>query len=116
MTSPFRLDFLAAPLFVVLWSTGFIGAKYGLPYIEPATFLALRFALVAVALGLWVALARSAWLTWAQARDAAVIGILLQAVYLGGVYKAIDLGIEAGVSALINGPGSRWGWSASPWW
>ena len=103
MTSQFRLDLLAAPLFVVLWSTGFIGAKYGLPYIEPVTFLALRFVLVAAALGLWVTLARSVWLSWAQARDAAVIGILLQAVYLGGVYKAIDLGIEAGVSALIVG-------------
>lgn len=103
MTSPFRLDLLAAPLFVVLWSTGFIGAKYGLPYIEPVTFLALRFALVALALSLWVTLARSAWLSWAQAREAAVIGILLQAVYLGGVYKAIDLGIEAGISALIVG-------------
>jgi drug/metabolite transporter (DMT)-like permease len=103
MTSQFRLDLLAAPLFVVLWSTGFIGAKYGLPYIEPVTFLALRFALVALALSLWVTLARSAWLSWAQAREAAVIGILLQAVYLGGVYKAIDLGIEAGVSALIVG-------------
>jgi drug/metabolite transporter (DMT)-like permease len=97
MTSQFRLDLLAAPLFVVLWSTGFIGAKYGLPYIEPVTFLALRFVLVAAALGLWVTLARSVWLSWAQARDAAVIGILLQAVYLGGVY------IEAGVSALIVG-------------
>lgn len=103
MTSSFRLDLLAAPLFVALWSTGFIGAKYGLPYIEPVTFLALRFALVAGALALWVFLARSAWLTWAQARDAAIIGILLQAVYLGGIYKAIDLGIEAGVSALIVG-------------
>jgi drug/metabolite transporter (DMT)-like permease len=103
MTSSFRLDLLAAPLFVVLWSTGFIGAKYGLPYIEPVTFLALRFVLVAVALGLWVTLARSALLTWAQARDAAIIGILLQAVYLGGIYQAIDLGIEAGVSALIVG-------------
>ena len=103
MTSSFRLDLLAAPLFVVLWSTGFIGAKYGLPYIEPVTFLALRFVLVAVALGMWVALARTAWLTWAQARDAAIIGILLQAVYLGGIYQAIDFGIEAGVSALIVG-------------
>jgi hypothetical protein len=37
MTAPFRLDILAAPLFVALWSTGFIGAKYGLPYIEPVT-------------------------------------------------------------------------------
>jgi drug/metabolite transporter (DMT)-like permease len=103
MTTPFRLEILAAPLFVVLWSTGFIGAKYGLPYIEPMTFLVLRFALVALALALWVVLARAAWLTRAQARDAAIIGILLQAVYLGGVFKAIDLGVEAGVSALIVG-------------
>jgi len=103
MAPPFRPEILAAPLFVLLWATGFIGAKYGLPYIEPVTFLMLRFLLVAAALLLWVLLARSAWLTWAQARDAAVIGILLQAVYLGGIYKAIDLGIEAGVSALIVG-------------
>ena len=103
MTPPFRLDILAAPLFVVLWSTGFIGAKYGLPYIEPVTFLVLRFALVAAALASWVILARTAWLSWAQARDAAIIGVLLQAVYLGGVYMAIDLGVEAGVSALIVG-------------
>ncbi len=103
MTLPFRLEILAAPLFVLLWSTGFIGAKYGLPYIEPVTFLVLRFVFVAVALALWVVLARTALLTFAQARDAAVIGILFQAVYLGGVYKAIDLGVEAGVSALIVG-------------
>jgi drug/metabolite transporter (DMT)-like permease len=103
MTSSLRLDTLAAPLFVVLWSTGFIGAKYGLPYAEPVTFLILRFALVALALALWVILARAPWPTWTQARDAALIGVLLQAVYLGGVYKAIDLGVEAGVSALIVG-------------
>ena len=103
MTAPFRLDILAAPLFVVLWSTGFIGAKYGLPHIEPATFLVLRFVFVAAALVLWVVLARTAWLTLVQARDAAIIGILLQAVYLGGIYKAIDLGVEAGVAALIVG-------------
>lgn len=103
MTLQTRLDLLAAPLFVVLWSTGFIGAKYGLPHIEPVTFLVLRFALVAAALVFWVILARTAWLTLAQARDAAIIGILLQAVYLGGIYKAIDLGVEAGVAALIVG-------------
>jgi len=103
MTAPFRFDILAAPLFVVLWSTGFIGAKFGLPYIEPVTFLALRFVFVAAALTLWVVLARTAWLTFAQARDAAIIGILLQAVYLGGIYMALDLGVEAGVSALIVG-------------
>ncbi len=103
MTLQTRLDLLAAPLFVVLWSTGFIGAKYGLPHIEPVTFLVLRFALVVAALVFWVVLARTAWLTLAQARDAAIIGILLQAVYLGGIYKAIDLGVEAGVAALIVG-------------
>lgn len=103
MPSPFRPAALAAPIFVVLWSTGFIGAKYGLPYAEPATFLILRFALVAVALAAWVALAGAAWPTWRQAREAALIGVLLQAVYLGGVYQAIALGIEAGVSALIVG-------------
>jgi len=103
MTPQTRLDLLAAPLFVVLWSTGFIGAKYGLPHVEPVTFLALRFVFVAVALVFWVVLARTAWLTLAQARDAAIIGILLQAVHLGGIYKAIDLGVEAGVAALIVG-------------
>ena len=103
MSSPFRPETLAAPLFVVLWSTGFIGAKYGLPYAEPVTFLVMRFSLVALALALWVILARAPWPTWTQARDAALIGVLLQAVYLGGVYMAIDLGTEAGVSALIVG-------------
>jgi drug/metabolite transporter (DMT)-like permease len=60
MTSPLRPGTLAAPLFVVLWSTGFIGAKFGLPYIEPVTFLALRFLFVTAALLMWVLLARSA--------------------------------------------------------
>ena len=103
MHSPLRIETLAAPLFVFLWATGFIGAKFGLPYAEPATFLALRFALVSLALGAWVIVARAPWPTWTQAGHAAVIGVLLHAVYLGGVYQAIFIGIEAGVSALIVG-------------
>lgn len=103
MQSSLRLEALAAPLFVFLWATGFIGAKYGLPYAEPATFLALRFALVSLALAVWVWIARAPLLTWRQAGQAAVIGVLLHAVYLGGVYQAIFMGIEAGVSALIVG-------------
>ena len=95
------LDALAAPAFVFLWSTGFIGAKYGLPYAEPATFLAVRFALAAGLLAGWVWLARAPLPTWRQAAHAAVIGVLLHAVYLGGVYQGISLGIEAGLSALI---------------
>ena len=94
---------LAAPLFVVLWSTGFIGAKLGLPHAGPMTFLALRFALVTAALGLWVWLARAPWPTLGQARDQAAVGVLLHGVYLGGVFVAISLGTEAGLAALIGG-------------
>ena len=94
----------AAPgLFVVLWSTGFIGAKYGLPYAGPATFLALRFVLV-IALMLAIALAvRAPWPAPRQAVHIALVGVLLQAGYLGGVFAAIHLGMSAGVSSLIVG-------------
>ena len=94
----------AAPgLFVVLWSTGFIGAKYGLPYAGPATFLALRFVLV-IALMLAIALAvRAPWPGPRQAVHIALVGVLLQAGYLGGVFAAIHLGMSAGVSSLIVG-------------
>ena len=94
----------AAPgLFVVLWSTGFIGAKYGLPYTGPATFLALRFVLV-IALMLAIALAvRAPWPAPRQVVHIAVVGVLLQAGYLGGVFAAIHLGMSAGVSSLIVG-------------
>lgn len=103
MKTPLRPETLAAPAFVLFWSTGFIGAKYGLPYAEPATFLALRLALASALLGVWVVLARAAWPSPAQMRDAALVGVLLHAVYLGGVYQAIALGTEAWVSALIVG-------------
>lgn len=89
-------------LFVVLWSTGFVAAKLGLPHIEPMTFLALRFALVAVVLGVMALLLRAAWpASWRLAGHAVVAGVLVQALYLGGVFAAIDLRLEAGTSALI---------------
>ncbi|MEM1382869.1 MAG: DMT family transporter [Pseudomonadota bacterium] len=103
MTDLLRLERLAAPLFVVLWSTGFIGARLGLPHIEPMTFLAIRFALVVGVLWVWMRLSDARPLTWAQARDAALIGVLMHSIYLGGVFIAIDLGLEAGVAALIVG-------------
>jgi drug/metabolite transporter (DMT)-like permease len=91
-------------LFVLLWSTGFIGAKLGLPYAEPLTFLALRMALV-VALLLVVAIATRA--PWPRGRrawiDAVVAGLLVQCGYLGGVFSAIHHGMHAGVVALIVG-------------
>jgi drug/metabolite transporter (DMT)-like permease len=90
-------------IFVVLWSTGFIGAKLGLPYVEPATFLEVRFLLVlAILLPLcWVS--RAPWPPAHKAARMAVSGILLQAGYLGGVFAAIHHGMPAGVSALITG-------------
>jgi drug/metabolite transporter (DMT)-like permease len=91
-------------IFVFLWSTGFIGAKFGLPYIEPLTFLCLRFAIV-LALLLSLALAVGApWPgSWREAGHMAVAGVLLHAAYLGGVFASIAQGVDAGVSALIVG-------------
>lgn len=90
--------------FVFLWATGFIGAKYGVPYAEPATFLVLRFFFV-VALMLPVALAlRAPWpSSGAQTFHIAVAGMLLHGGYLGGVFTAIHQGMSAGLSALIVG-------------
>jgi drug/metabolite transporter (DMT)-like permease len=98
-----RVGVGAAPwVFVLLWSTGFVGAKYGLPYAEPFTFLALRLGIAAVLLaGLTVAL-RFPWPAGrAQYAHAAVVGVLLHAGYLGGVFLAISLGMPAGVSAVV---------------
>ncbi len=88
-------------LFVLLWATGFIGAKFGLPYAPPLKFLLWRFATV-IALMMMLALAtRAVWPRGAQIGHVAMAGVLLQAGYLGGVFVSIDLGMSAGVSALI---------------
>jgi len=93
----------AMPLvFVVIWSTGFIVAKYGLPYAPPLTFLLLRFAGVLVFLLPLVLLMRTPWPV-GRMRHVAVAGILIQAGYLAGVWCAIKLGMPAGLSALIVG-------------
>ncbi len=91
-------------LFVLLWSTGFVSAKYGLPYAEPLTFLLLRFALV-VALMLPIALATHAlWpCSMRQWAHVAAAGVLVHGGYLSGVFYSIHLGMSAGVSALIVG-------------
>jgi drug/metabolite transporter (DMT)-like permease len=90
-------------LFVLLWSTGFIAAKAGLPFVEPMTFLAIRFALV-MALMLPVALlVRAAWPDAALAGHIVVVGLLMHGAYLGGVFSSIHHGLPAGLSALIVG-------------
>jgi drug/metabolite transporter (DMT)-like permease len=91
-------------LFVFLWSTGFIGAKYGLPYAEPLSFLLVRYGFV-ISLMLLIALATRA--PWPddpkQWLHIGVSGILVHAVYLGGVFVAIKHGLPAGVTALVVG-------------
>ena len=90
-------------LFVVLWSTGFIGAKLGLPYADPLVFLELRFLLVlAILLPIcWVF--KAPWPSRRRALQMAVSGGLLQAGYLGGVFASLHHGMPAGVSALVTG-------------
>lgn len=88
--------------FVLLWSTGFIGAKLGLPWIEPMTFLAVRMLLASALLLLLALLMRAPWpKTPTAIAHTAVAGLLVHACYLGGVYWAIDRGQAAGVTAIL---------------
>jgi drug/metabolite transporter (DMT)-like permease len=89
--------------FVLLWSSGFIIARYGMPHSEPMTFSFLRFAGVLLIMLPAVALMRPTWPSWPQAGHIAVAGVLLQAAYLGGVWAAVKHGMSAGLVALIMG-------------
>ena len=91
-------------VFVLIWSTGFIVARYGMPYAPPLKFLAVRYALCLVCFGVWVALARVAWpKERKQWGHLAVTGVLMQAGYLGGVWAAVHAGMGAGLVALLVG-------------
>lgn len=100
----YRLWLTATPgVFVVLWSTGYIGARLGSPFVEPMTFLSMRFAAVTMVLCVAAAITRVRWPSPRDSCHAAVAGLLLQAVYLGGVFAAIDRGLNVGVAALVVG-------------
>ena len=91
-------------LFVVLWSTGFVGAKLGLPDCEPLTLLSLRYAAVLTLMGAFALFTRAPWpASPAQWGHIGVSGLLVHAIYLGGVFTAIRLGLPAGVTALVVG-------------
>ena len=91
-------------LFVFLWSSGFIGAKLGLPYCGPLTFLSLRFLCVVLVMLPVCLLLRATWpVSRTEFGHVMVAGALIQAGYLGGVFVALSLGMPAGVSALIVG-------------
>ncbi|MCY4191181.1 MAG: DMT family transporter [Rhodospirillaceae bacterium] len=100
--APSALSDLFIPLaFVLLWSTGFIFTKLGMPYTEPLTFLSVRFAIVLILfLGLTLMM-RATWPSRAERGHSLIVGLLLQGGYLGGVFIAIAQGVPTGVAALI---------------
>lgn len=91
-------------VFVLIWSTGFVVARFGMPHAPPMTFLAWRFALSALLFLAWI---RWAGAPWPQGRDQwahlAIVGVLLHGAYLGGVWAAVKGGMSAGTAALIVG-------------
>jgi drug/metabolite transporter (DMT)-like permease len=93
----------APALFVLLWSTGFVGAKYGLPYADPFVFLSVRILLAAALL---FALAKLMKMPIRIGSTAVVrsglIGFFLHACYLGGVFYSIAQGLPAGVAAVVT--------------
>jgi drug/metabolite transporter (DMT)-like permease len=91
-----------APLvFVLLWSTGYIGAKFGLPFAPPFTFLFTRLTLASMLLLGLAMMLRTPFPRGVQWRHSFVTGLLLHVGYLGGVFVGINLGVPAGISAII---------------
>jgi len=93
--------FTAPGVFVVFWASGFVGAKLGLAYAEPMTFLALRMIAVVLLLGIVIALTRPKWPNAGQTLHSAATGLLVHGLYLGGVFLSIENGLSAGLIALI---------------
>jgi len=89
--------------FVLLWSTGFIGARYGLPYIEPFNYLFIRMLFTLAVFFILIQIFRGRWPSWQVAKHQLVTGSLIHAGYLGGVFAAIKLDMPAGVTAIIVG-------------
>ena len=93
--------FAAPGMFVVLWASGFIGAKFGLAYAEPLTFLTLRMAALVVLLGVVVLFTRPKWPVGAGLVHSALTGLMVHGLYLGGVFVSIENGLSAGLIALV---------------
>lgn len=90
-------------LFVLLWATGFIGAKYALPYAEPFTVLALRMYITLALFLVLIQVYRQKWPTTQGAVNSMLVGSLVHAAYLGGVFAAIKAGMAAGLVSLLVG-------------
>ena len=91
-------------VFVLIWSTGFIVAKFGLPFAPPLTFLVIRYLLSLICFLIWAKLARASWPRGRQQwLHLAVTGLLMHAGYLGGVWIAVKGGMGSGLTALVVG-------------
>lgn len=91
-------------LFVLLWSTGFVAAKYGLPYAPPFKFLFYRFLLVAALMSVVALVTHAAWpRTTREYAHLALVALLVHGLYLGGVFVALAGGMPAGTSAMLVG-------------
>ena len=89
-------------LFVLIWSTGFIGAKYILPFAEPFVFLSIRYFFATISLLLLAkALGESLKISWPAIKQSIVVAIFLHVIYIGGVFYAINIGVSAGIAAVI---------------
>jgi drug/metabolite transporter (DMT)-like permease len=92
----------APVIFVLLWSTGFVGAKYVLPYSEPFVFLTIRYALAMTTLLIVARVMKEPLkISRAQVIQSIKVGVFLQVVYIGGVFYAISLGVSAGVTSVL---------------
>lgn len=91
-------------VFVLIWSTGFVVARFGMPHAPPMTFLAWRYALSVAAFLLWIWLAGARWPSGrSQWIHLGITGVLMHGGYLGGVWSAVKSGLGAGTTALIVG-------------
>ena len=98
-----KLSKVAPLLFVLLWSTGFVGAKYGLPYADPFIFLAARVLIAAIILFTIAAILKAPVAIGAKGiTNSVIIGFFLHACYLGGVFYSISKGLPAGVAAVVT--------------
>ncbi|MBL8310014.1 MAG: EamA family transporter [Burkholderiales bacterium] len=92
---------LAVPAFIFVWATGYVVAKLAAKDAEALTFLLVRYVCVMLMMGALALAARAQWPTGRQAMHVAVAGVMIQAIYLGGVWVSIRMGLSAGVAALI---------------
>jgi len=88
-------------VFIFIWASGFVAAKYGLPYAEPLTFLSMRYLGVVILMLTLALVMRAPWPARQEWLPIAIAGVLMQAVYLGGIWCAVKLGMPAGMAALI---------------